>query len=168
MFRGRRVRSLFTFKDGRIVSVINDTKIIYELVGGELKYTIHYGHFYNRIRSLTFKKLPKGWRVIKAWQEEEEISVYISPLGKRLFSLDDVIAFLSEQKKSKRAGKENDTPLPLSEYVKMKKQKLSERNSLNLRKTTMDKEWKKAPKNLVRVDCSLLSCSLHDQVPRCL
>ena len=159
MFRGRRIRSLFTFKDGRIVSVINDTKIIYELVGGELKYTIH---FYHRIRSLTFKKLPKGWRVIKAWQEEEEISVYISPLGKRLFSLEDVIAFLSEQKKSKRAGKENDTPLTLSEYVKMKKQMLSEKKSLNLRKTTMDKEWKKAPKNLATVDCSLLSCSLHD------
>ena len=168
MFRGRRVRSLVTFKDGRIVSVINDTKITYELVGGELIYTVHYGHFYSRIRSLKFHKLPKGWRVIKAWQEEEERSVFISPLGKRLFSLEDVIAFLSEQKKSKRAWKENDTPLPLSEYVKMKKQMLSERNSLNLRKTTMDKVWKNAPKNLVTLDCSLLSCSLHDQVPRCI
>ena len=120
--------------------MVNGTRTTYELAGDELIYT-YTTFIYNRTRVQKFKKLPTGWKMIRAWLGEEKRSLFISPLGKRFPSHEDVEVFISKGKKSKRVEKENDTSPELSEKVKKKRKRMAEKNRFNLRKTILEQEW---------------------------
>ena len=116
--------------------MVNGTRTTYELAGDELIYT-YTTFIYNRTRVQKFKKLPTGWKMIKAWLGEEKRSLFISPLGKRFPSHEEVEVFISKGKKSK----ETDTSPGLSEKVKKKKKRIAEKNRFNLRKIILEQEW---------------------------
>ena len=144
---GRKVRSIVSFDrgSGRIVSLVNGDRSTYELVGDELIYT-YTSFIYNKTRVQTFqKKLPTGWKEIKAWLGNEKKSLFLSPLGKRFPSREEAKAFITKGESgssSKRVKTENDTPLVLTEEeVKMKKKRRSEKNYLNLREHILEQGW---------------------------
>ena len=149
---GRKVRSIVSFDrgSGRIVSLVNGTRTTYELVGDELIYT-YTTLIYNRTRVQRFKKkLPPGWKLIRAWQGMEKRSWFLSPLGKRFASREDVWAFLSDGENGESGPSSRRVELS-DEAIKMTKKRRSEKNKeknifhpwtpSNIRKTISEKGW---------------------------
>ena len=95
------------------------------------------------------KVLPKDWKVIKARHGKQEISLMISPDGKKFDSLEKANDYLEElkNKKQSRRGEllrrlfeAEDTPLALSESAQYKRKYMANKSPFrNLRKRTLEK-----------------------------
>ena len=96
--------------------------------------------------------LPKDWRVIKAWHGYNEITVMISPEGKKFDTLEGANDYMEEQRKKtkcrrikekeilRRLFEAEDTPLAMSEAAKYKRKHMARKNPFrNLRQRTLEK-----------------------------
>ena len=104
-------------------------------------------HFLKRV-------IPGDWKIIKAWLENNEICVMISPDGKKFTSFDKAMAYVEKQRQQsrRRTGKENEnqmlfgtyeeSPIELPEAVKHRRRTMAERDPIrNLRQIILEREF---------------------------
>ena len=93
--------------------------------------------------------LPKGWKVIRARHGYNEITLMISPDGKKFDTLEKANDYMEEQKNKKQSTKSEmfrrlfeaeDTPLAMSESAIYKRKYMARKNPFrNLRRRTLEK-----------------------------
>ena len=93
--------------------------------------------------------LPKGWKVIRARHGYNEITLMISPDGKKFDTLEKANDYLEEQRNKKQSSKNEmlrrlfeaeDTPLAMSESAIYKRKYMARKSPFrNLRQRTLEK-----------------------------
>ena len=93
--------------------------------------------------------LPKGWKVIRARHGYNEITLMISPDGKKFDTLEKANDYMEEQKNKKQSWKSEmfrrlfeaeDTPLAISESARYRRKYMAKKNPFrNLRLRTLEK-----------------------------